>query len=66
MPRQPKPNLQLTPIIDAADFVGVNRRTLERLINRGDLTAYRLGRRCTRVDLNELISLMRGGGGRVA
>ena len=35
---------------------------IERVINRGELTAYRLGKRCTRVDLNELEDLMLGGG----
>lgn len=57
---------RLTPVNEAAAYISVSRRTIERAINRGELTAYRLGKRCTRVDLDELEALMRGGGGRVA
>jgi excisionase family DNA binding protein len=60
--RQTRPSRRFVSLPQAAEYVGVTRRTLERVINRGELTAYRLGKRCTRVDLNELEDLMLGGG----
>ena len=53
---------RLVPIGDAAVYICVTRRTIERAINRGELKAYKLGKRCTRIDLNELEDLMLGGG----
>ncbi len=66
MPEAPTETLRLVPVRQAAEYIAVTRRTIERAINRGDLTAYRLGARCTRVDLDELIDLMRAQGGRDA
>lgn len=56
-----QPARRLVPVNEAAAYVSVTRRTLERAINRGELQAYKLGRRCTRIDLNELEALMING-----
>lgn len=60
MPNSGK-TLRLVTVQQAADHIAVHRRTLWRAINRGDLTRYSLGARCTRIDLDELVDLMRGG-----
>jgi excisionase family DNA binding protein len=39
---------------DAAEYLGVNEKTVRRRIADGTLTGYRLGGRLLRVDLNEL------------
>ena len=44
----------------AADYAGgCDERTLRRYIASGKLTAYRMGPRLVRVDLNEVDNLMR-------
>lgn len=45
-------------LADAAEYVGCSERHLRRLIARGDLTGYRLGR-LIRVDLDELDALLK-------
>jgi excisionase family DNA binding protein len=44
---------------DAAEYIGVNERTIRRHIADGSLTGYRLGSRLVRVDLNELEQALR-------
>lgn len=41
-------------IDEAADYLGVNRRTIRKMAATGRLTLYRNGARLVRVDLNEL------------
>ncbi len=41
-------------INDAAEYVGVNTKTLRRMMARGEITGYRFGDRLLRFDLNEL------------
>ena len=45
---------RLGNLADAADRMGVSERTVRRMINRGELPAYRVGKRLIRVDLDEL------------
>ena len=57
---------RLTTLALAAEYAGVDPRTLRRRISAGDLTGYRLGPRLIRVDLNELDAMLRpipAGGG---
>lgn len=42
----------------AADHLGVSVRTIDRFITDKRLTAYRLGHKITRVDLNEVDALV--------
>jgi excisionase family DNA binding protein len=59
---------------DAAEYIGVNEKTIRRHIAAGRITGYRLGSRLVRVDLNELDQALRaiptarpsGDGGRAA
>ena len=44
---------------DAAEYIGVNEKTVRRRIADGTLTGYRLGDRLLRVDLNELDQALR-------
>jgi len=46
-------------IADAAEFAGVNPKTIRRRIADGTLTGYRMGPRLIRVDLNELDAILR-------
>jgi excisionase family DNA binding protein len=50
---------QLAPITAAADRAACSTKTIRRMIARGDLTGYRLGKRMIRVDLDELDALLR-------
>jgi excisionase family DNA binding protein len=54
----------------AADYLGVNEKTIRRHIAVGRITGYRLGNRLIRIDLNELDQVMRplpsAGGGDAA
>ena len=45
---------------EAAEYIGVNQRTLRRLISSGELRGYRLAghRRTVRLDLHELEAAM--------
>lgn len=44
---------------EGAEYLGVTTRTIRRRIADGSLTAYRMGPRLIRVDLNELDNLLR-------
>jgi excisionase family DNA binding protein len=48
------PAKRLVSLDDAADYWGVNPRTIRRRIADGTLTGYRTGPKLLRVDLNEL------------
>lgn len=54
----PAPTPRYAPLKDAASYVAGAEITIRRMIARGDLTPYRLGR-VIRVDLNELDDVMR-------
>lgn len=45
-------------LIEAAEYVGCDQRTIRRYVAAGKLTGYRLGPRLIRVDLNEVDALM--------
>lgn len=47
------------PIDAAAERLGCTPKTIRRFIARGELKAYRLGKRTIRVDLNEVDALLR-------
>lgn len=49
---------KLITIPDAADYLGVNPRTIRRRITDGTLTGYRMGPRIIRVDLEEVDALL--------
>lgn len=51
---------RLGSLQDAADRCAVSTKTIRRLIARGELTGYRLGKsNLIRIDLDELDELMR-------
>ena len=49
---------RLASITDAAEYVGVNPKTVRRYIAAGRITGYRTGPRLIRVDLNELDAML--------
>lgn len=49
---------RLVPISSAAEYAACSSRTIRRRIEDHTLTAYRLGPRVLRVDLDELDSLL--------
>jgi excisionase family DNA binding protein len=62
--RHPDKQTELTPrwasIAGAADYVGCTKRTIERRLETGELTAFRgLGSRLLRLDLNEIDAVLR-------
>jgi excisionase family DNA binding protein len=54
-----RPTRRLESIQNAADYLGVNPKTIRRHIAAGRLTGYRAGPRLIRVDLNELDAMLR-------
>lgn len=52
--KTPSARRRLGSIADAAEFAGVNPKTIRRRIADGTLNGYRLGPRLIRVDLDEL------------
>lgn len=58
MPNAPATRRQLVTIADAADHIGMNPKTVRRYIAAGRITAYRVGPRAVRVDLNELETML--------
>jgi excisionase family DNA binding protein len=50
---------RLESIHHAAEYVGVNPRTIRRRIAAGELTGYRMGPRLIRVDLDEVDAMLR-------
>ena len=57
--KTPVARRRLGSIADAAEFAGVNPKTIRRRIADGTLNGYRMGPRLIRVDLNELDALLR-------
>lgn len=55
---------------EAAEQLGITDRTLRRMIAAGDLPAYKLGKRLTRIDQDDLDNCLRriptAGGVRIA
>jgi excisionase family DNA binding protein len=45
--------------VEAALYVNVSERTIRKMVADGRLTAYRLGQRVVRVDLNEVDAAMK-------
>ena len=50
---------RLASIRHAAEYADVCTKTIHRKIASGDLTAYRMGSRIVRVDLDQLDALLR-------
>ncbi|MDW5610665.1 helix-turn-helix domain-containing protein [Mycolicibacterium sp. D5.8-2] len=48
-------------ITKAAEYAGCSERTLRNLVAAGKVPCYRLGKKCIRIDLDELDELMRSG-----
>ena len=44
---------------EAADYLGIDPKTLRRMVAKGQVTGYRIGPRLIRFDLEELDALMR-------
>jgi excisionase family DNA binding protein len=59
--RHPSPTVsrRYASLRDAADYIGVNEKTIRRHITAGRVTGYRIGSRLVRVDLNELDAALR-------
>jgi len=57
--KTPVARRRLGSIADAAEFAGVNPKTIRRRIADGSLNGYRMGPRLIRVDLNELDAILR-------
>jgi len=49
---------RLLSLGDAAEYLGVNERTLRRMISAGDLPAYRLGSKTIRVDAQDIDDML--------
>ena len=43
----------------AAKHIGVDQKTLRRMISRSEVVGYRIGKRLIRLDLNELDAVVR-------
>jgi len=43
----------------AADDLGVNKRTIRRLVDSGELPAYRIGTKLVRVDADDVAQLLK-------
>lgn len=56
--KTPVARRRLGSIADAAEFAGVNPKTIRRRIADGTLAGYRMGPRLIRVDLDELDALL--------
>ncbi|UPG66894.1 helix-turn-helix transcriptional regulator [Gordonia hongkongensis] len=57
------PRRQWASIPQVADHLGLNERTVRRMIAEGRLNGYRNGSRCIRLDLNEVDASMQPFGG---
>jgi excisionase family DNA binding protein len=44
---------------EAAEYLGIDPKTLRRMVAKGQVTGYRMGPRLIRFDLDELDALMR-------
>lgn len=53
----PRTTRRLRDITEAADYLGVNPRTIRRYLADGRLTAYRVGDKLLRVDMAEVEAL---------
>ena len=53
----PSPRRRYCDVTAAADYLGVNPRTVRRLLTEGRLTAYRVGDKLIRLDWSEVESL---------
>ncbi len=53
------PLRHLISINQAADRLGVNPKTIRRMISAGHLTAYRVGNKLVRLDLNDVDGMLR-------
>lgn len=58
MPAKSAPRRTLVSLADAADRLGCSPRTIRRWIAEGRLTAYRLGSRAIRIDLEQIDALL--------
>lgn len=54
-------NAEFISIKDAAELLAVSEVTIRRMIRRGDLRGYRVGRRLIRVRVTELCASLAGG-----
>ena len=59
--RPPRPDF--ASFTEAGEFTGTSKYTVRRMVQRGELKAYRIGRQ-VRIDLNELVDVMAANAGR--
>lgn len=59
--RHPEP--RFASFVEAGAFTGTSKDSIRRMVDRGELKTYRIGR-LVRVDLNELIAAMAANAGR--
>lgn len=57
--RAPEPSPELMPLERGADYLGCSVKTVRRLIQSGDLTGYRVGKKMMRVDMCEVRDFVR-------
>jgi excisionase family DNA binding protein len=50
---------QMISMDTAADNLGVSKRTIRRLIESGDLPAYKIGGKIVRVDADDVAKLLK-------
>ena len=64
----PKLEAGYIPVDEASAYLSVDKKTIRRMIARGELTGYRAGPRLIRVDARQLDAILRpiptAGGGR--
>lgn len=51
---------QMVSVIQAADFLGVNPITVRRMIKKGTIDAYRIGKNVVRIKMIDLQSFVNG------
>ena len=59
------PQRRLDSLNSAAEYAGVHVKTVRRWISAGRLTAYRLGPRLIKVDLDQIDAMLQPIGGHV-
>lgn len=55
-------NRRYAKVSEVAEYLHVSHRTVRTMLEDGRLTAYRLGTRVVRIDLNEVDAAMAPGG----
>lgn len=54
---------KLVSVAEAAEYLGLSTKTIRNMIDRGELPAWRVGRKAIRVDLRDLDAMITPIGG---